>query len=81
MRGSNFSQPPALTFTPHFSIGWIPLTLLTCVPYLMERDFVPCFASSFNGTVSPHLLTVDFKKKWNSIQNDGDGYLRHFKMI
>ena len=24
------------------------------------------------------FFTVDFKKKWESIQNDGDGCLRHF---
>lgn len=49
--------------------------------YLMEKDFEPCFASSFNGTASPSLLTVVFKKKWDSIQNDGDGCLGHFKTI
>lgn len=47
----------------------------------MERDFEPYFASSFNGTVSPHLLTVVFKKERDSIQNGGDGCLRHLKTI
>lgn len=28
----------------------------------METDFESCLASSFNATVSPHLLTVVFKK-------------------
>jgi len=31
----------------------------------METDSEPWSASSFNGTVSPHLLTIVFKKKWD----------------
>lgn len=47
----------------------------------METGFEPWSTSSFNGAVSPHLSAVIFKKKWDTIQSNGDGRLRHFETV
>lgn len=47
----------------------------------METGFELHCTSSFNGAISPHLSTVIFKKKQDTIQSNGDSRLRHFETV